>query len=56
MSGDLESHAIWTYTSESHAQMIKNVSDLLRKYFPTTNVYFAIGNHEGVPIDRYVDR
>uniref|UniRef100_A0A914DSH6 Sphingomyelin phosphodiesterase n=1 Tax=Acrobeloides nanus TaxID=290746 RepID=A0A914DSH6_9BILA len=51
VSGDLESHAIWTYTSDSHAQMIKNVSDLLRKYFPTTNVYFAIGNHEGVPID-----
>uniref|UniRef100_A0A914DYS2 Saposin B-type domain-containing protein n=1 Tax=Acrobeloides nanus TaxID=290746 RepID=A0A914DYS2_9BILA len=51
VSGDLESHAVWTYNTTDHAYMIQNVSGLLRKYFPNTKVYFALGNHEGVPID-----
>uniref|UniRef100_A0A914E8U7 Sphingomyelin phosphodiesterase n=1 Tax=Acrobeloides nanus TaxID=290746 RepID=A0A914E8U7_9BILA len=51
VSGDLESHADWAYNTYDHAYLIQNVSGLLRKCFPSTKVYFALGNHEGVPDD-----
>lgn len=52
VSGDLESHVVWNYTKGAHEFAIRNISSLFRKYFPTTNTYFAIGNHEGVPVDK----
>ena len=55
VSGDLESHAVYEYTQTVHAGMVKNISDTIRSYFPTIPVYFAIGNHEGVPIDKSED-
>ncbi|KAH7722242.1 Protein ASM-3 a [Aphelenchoides avenae] len=51
VSGDMESHVVWNYTKGAHEFAVRNISSLFRKYFPTTNTYFAIGNHEGVPVD-----
>uniref|UniRef100_A0A1I7X4F2 Sphingomyelin phosphodiesterase n=1 Tax=Heterorhabditis bacteriophora TaxID=37862 RepID=A0A1I7X4F2_HETBA len=54
VTGDLESHAIWDYNKRDHADKIRNISGLLRQYFPNKMVYFAVGNHEGVPCDMFV--
>ncbi|KAK0405862.1 hypothetical protein QR680_018243 [Steinernema hermaphroditum] len=56
VSGDLESHADWDYTHESHQVAIRNISALFKQYFPDVNTYFAVGNHEGVPIDNFAPR
>ncbi|VDM74401.1 unnamed protein product [Strongylus vulgaris] len=53
VSGDLTSHADWDYTRDSHVAMVKNISDTIRSYFPNIPTYFAVGNHEGVPIDNF---
>lgn len=55
VSGDLVSHTVWAYTPETHSFMVKNLSDTIRSYFPKTPVYFAVGNHEGVPVDKWVN-
>jgi sphingomyelin phosphodiesterase len=51
IAGDLESHADWAYTPASHTALIQNISATMRQYFPNLPIYFAIGNHEGVPMD-----
>ncbi|TKR82050.1 hypothetical protein L596_015827 [Steinernema carpocapsae] len=56
VSGDLESHADWDYSHKGHEEMVKNTSALFKKYFPNVNTYFAVGNHEGVPIDNFAPR
>ncbi|CAJ0928189.1 unnamed protein product, partial [Mesorhabditis belari] len=53
VTGDLESHADWDYTRETHQRQVKNISDSIRARFPNIPVYFSIGNHEGVPIDNF---
>ncbi|KAK6028324.1 Ser/Thr phosphatase family protein [Ostertagia ostertagi] len=53
VSGDLVSHAVWDYTREAHVAMVKNISDTIRMFFPNIPTYFAVGNHEGVPIDNF---
>ncbi|CAI4226353.1 unnamed protein product [Auanema sp. JU1783] len=53
LTGDLESHAVWDYTKEAHADRIRNISALIRSHFPDKKVYFAVGNHEGVPMDSF---
>lgn len=44
--------ADWDYTQESHAAMVRNISATMQQYLPNIPVYFAAGNHEGVPIDK----
>ncbi|CAI4226999.1 unnamed protein product [Auanema sp. JU1783] len=51
VTGDIMSHADWNYTPETHAAMIRNVSATIKSFFPGLNVFFSVGNHEGVPID-----
>ncbi|GMT32024.1 hypothetical protein PFISCL1PPCAC_23321, partial [Pristionchus fissidentatus] len=53
VSGDLESHADWDYTRERHQEMVKNSSDTIRARLPNLPTFFAVGNHEGVPIDSF---
>ncbi|VDL86379.1 unnamed protein product [Nippostrongylus brasiliensis] len=53
VSGDLMSHADWDYSRDTHVAMVKNISDTIRSHFPNLPVYFAVGNHEGVPIDSF---
>jgi hypothetical protein len=52
VSGDLESHADWVYTPSSHMAMIGNVSATIKNALPGVKVFFGVGNHEGVPIDK----
>ncbi|CAJ0583335.1 unnamed protein product, partial [Mesorhabditis spiculigera] len=53
VSGDLMSHTDWVYTRETHAGMIRNISDTIRSFFPKIPTFFTVGNHEGVPIDNF---
>ncbi|PIO54459.1 hypothetical protein TELCIR_24178, partial [Teladorsagia circumcincta] len=51
LSGDFINHADWMYSVDEHVQALRNVSALIRQYFPMTPTYWAIGNHEGVPVN-----
>ncbi|CAI4226979.1 unnamed protein product [Auanema sp. JU1783] len=53
VSGDLVSHAVYEYTQDSHMAMVKNISDTIKQQLPDIPTYFAVGNHEGVPIDNF---
>uniref|UniRef100_A0A914PM50 Sphingomyelin phosphodiesterase n=1 Tax=Panagrolaimus davidi TaxID=227884 RepID=A0A914PM50_9BILA len=53
ISGDLESHADWDYSKEGHMAKVQNITDVMKKFLPGKPAYFAIGNHEGVPIDNF---
>ncbi|ETN70974.1 hypothetical protein NECAME_14422 [Necator americanus] len=52
LSGDFINHFDWSYTIDEHVSTLRNISSLVRLYFPTTPTYWAIGNHEGVPVNR----
>uniref|UniRef100_A0A914DRP3 Sphingomyelin phosphodiesterase n=1 Tax=Acrobeloides nanus TaxID=290746 RepID=A0A914DRP3_9BILA len=53
VTGDLESSADWDYKRETHQEYVRNISDLFKEYFPNIPTYFAVGNHEGVPVDNF---
>lgn len=53
VGGDYESHMDWTYTKNGHLETIRNLSGVLKMYFPDTPIYWTLGNHEGVPIDSF---
>ncbi|EPB79533.1 Ser/Thr phosphatase family protein [Ancylostoma ceylanicum] len=52
LSGDFINHFDWSYTVDEHVDTLRNLSSLVRRYFLTTPTYWAIGNHEGVPVNR----
>jgi sphingomyelin phosphodiesterase len=53
LSGDYMSHKDWSYTRQDHLNIIKNLTDLIEKYFPETPTFWTIGNHEGVPVNTF---
>jgi len=53
VSGDLESHAVWLYSRESHIAAVQNVTRVIKQYLPNLDTYFAVGNHEGAPLDSF---
>uniref|UniRef100_A0A7E4W9P3 Sphingomyelin phosphodiesterase n=1 Tax=Panagrellus redivivus TaxID=6233 RepID=A0A7E4W9P3_PANRE len=53
VSGDLESHADWVYSKEGHIDKVQNISRTIKQYLPGIQAYFAVGNHEGLPIDNF---
>ncbi|VDP01288.1 unnamed protein product [Heligmosomoides polygyrus] len=53
LSGDFINHADWSYSTDEHLEALRNVSSLVRYYFPRTPTYWAIGNHEGVPVNSF---
>jgi hypothetical protein len=40
-----------TFSEQEHEQTIKEIFALFKKYYNSTPIYFALGNHEGVPIN-----
>uniref|UniRef100_A0A915DCX4 Saposin B-type domain-containing protein n=1 Tax=Ditylenchus dipsaci TaxID=166011 RepID=A0A915DCX4_9BILA len=53
LTGDYMSHRDWTYTRQGHLEVIANLSATMTKYFPSTPVFYTLGNHEGVPVDSF---
>ncbi|KAJ1363535.1 hypothetical protein KIN20_023422 [Parelaphostrongylus tenuis] len=53
LSGDFVNHVDWSYSVEGHVKALRNISSLMRHYFPNTPTYWSIGNHEGVPVNSF---
>uniref|UniRef100_A0AAF5I0N5 Sphingomyelin phosphodiesterase n=1 Tax=Strongyloides stercoralis TaxID=6248 RepID=A0AAF5I0N5_STRER len=53
LAGDYMSHNDWNYTREEHIYIVGNLSNIVKKYFPSTPIFWAIGNHEGVPVNSF---
>ena len=54
MTGDLPAHNVWQQTREDQTLIINTIASLMKQHLPDKKVYFALGNHEGVPVDRFV--
>ena len=53
MTGDYINHVDWKYTIKEHQEVLQKIGGLIKKNFFTTPTYWAIGNHEGVPVNRF---
>ena len=54
MTGDLPAHNDWTQTKNDQLSILANITSLFKKYLPGKPVFFAIGNHESAPVNRYL--
>ena len=52
-TGDLPAHDIWKQTKQSNADIVRVTAQQLKRHFPDTPVYPALGNHESVPVDSF---
>ena len=52
-TGDLISHDDWDQTRVEQLNLVNYLADMFLTYFPNTPVYWSLGNHEGVPVNRY---
>lgn len=53
LSGDYMSHRDWEYEQKEHLNTITNLSNLINTYLPNTPIYWALGNHEAIPVNQY---
>ncbi|GMT27465.1 hypothetical protein PFISCL1PPCAC_18762, partial [Pristionchus fissidentatus] len=53
VSGDLINHFDWEYSWEGHVGVLRNLSGLFKTHFPTTPIFWGVGNHEGVPVNSF---
>lgn len=52
-TGDDPPHNVWNQNKEQHIAVLTKVATLLQAYFPGIPVFPALGNHEGIPVNRY---
>lgn len=52
-TGDVAPHDIWNVTRREVISQMKLVTNLIKQY-ARVPVYPVIGNHEGVPVNRFV--
>ncbi|KAL3267397.1 hypothetical protein HHI36_011526 [Cryptolaemus montrouzieri] len=48
-TGDLPPHDIWKQTKEYNLDIIKQTTQQMIEYFPSTPIFPAVGNHESIP-------
>ncbi|KAL7071326.1 hypothetical protein ACQ4LE_009248 [Meloidogyne hapla] len=53
LSGDYLHHRDWEYTREGHLSAIANLSKLLQQHLPEIPIFWALGNHEAVPVNAF---
>ncbi|KAF8368903.1 hypothetical protein PRIPAC_86732 [Pristionchus pacificus] len=53
VSGDLINHFDWEYSWEGHVGILRNLSSLFKSHFPSTPIFWGVGNHEGVPVNSF---
>ena len=51
-TGDISPHDIWNITKDEIVYQVQLVSGLIKEYAKVP-VFPVIGNHEGVPVNRY---
>ena len=52
-TGDLMGHDVWRQTRKDVEDTLDFLTGLFLKYFPHIPVYASVGNHEGVPVNRF---
>ena len=52
MTGDLPAHNVWDQSKNDQVSVLGYISSLMKQYLPSKKVYFSLGNHEGVPVNR----
>lgn len=50
-TGDLPPHDVHNQTKRGNVNIIKQVTEMLKVYFPNTPIFPALGNHESEPIN-----
>ncbi|CAI5441593.1 unnamed protein product [Caenorhabditis angaria] len=53
MTGDYINHVDWSYSIEEHLSVLRKLHNLVKQSFPTTPIFWALGNHEGVPVNSF---
>ena len=54
VTGDLPPHNVWNQSREDQKNAMSYVINLFKEMIPPDKkVYFAVGNHEGVPVDAF---
>lgn len=52
-TGDVPPHDVWRQSKDIQIEMIKKAGEQFTKYLNETEIYPALGNHEGFPVNRY---
>lgn len=52
-TGDIAPHDVWNITRKEVISQIKLITNMFKR-FSRVPVYPVIGNHESVPVNRYV--
>ena len=54
VTGDLPPHNVWNQSRDDQMKSISYIVNLFKTMLPAEKkVYFAVGNHEGVPVDAF---
>ena len=53
LTGDLPAHNIWDQTKSGQVSILKKIISLFDEYLPNKPLFYAIGNHESDPVNRY---
>ncbi|KAK7091157.1 sphingomyelin phosphodiesterase-like [Littorina saxatilis] len=52
-TGDLPAHNIWNQSRSDQTGMLRNLTAMVKKYFPDKPVFPALGNHESSPVNSF---
>lgn len=52
-TGDNPPHDIWMQTFETQLNASLRITNLLKQYFPNTQIFPSIGNHESLPVNSF---
>ncbi|KAI6652711.1 Sphingomyelin phosphodiesterase-like [Oopsacas minuta] len=53
VTGDLPPHNVWNQSRDDQITAISYVINLFKTMLPNKKVYFAVGNHEGLPVNAF---
>ncbi len=53
-TGDIPPHDVWNQTRDGQISLIRTEGKLVHQYLGDIPIYPALGNHESVPINRYL--
>ena len=54
LTGDLPAHNVWDQTKSGQVSILKKIISLFDEYLPNKPLFYAIGNHESDPVNRYI--
>nr|XP_053648270.1 sphingomyelin phosphodiesterase-like [Cherax quadricarinatus] len=54
-TGDVVPHNVWSTTTETNLQIVRETNQMIQEFFPTIPVFPVVGNHEMSPLDQFPD-